>query len=82
MDPVSDPKSCTRYIMPVHNMHHNPFPKKGNLHLTHDVNCESIKWSHEDGVENVDDTNTLVRIELSEPQQQVIYSWSHTMFLK
>ncbi len=28
MDPVSDPKSCMRYIMPVHNVHCIPFPKK------------------------------------------------------
>jgi len=55
-------------------MHHVPFPKKVNPHHTDDVNGESTEWSHENGDEYVDDADDLVEIELSEPQQQVIYS--------
>jgi len=37
MDPVSDPKFSSRYLMLVHNMHGTPFPKEGNPQQTPEV---------------------------------------------
>jgi len=51
---------------------------KGNPHHTHEVNCESTEWSHNNGIDNIDGTNDLVGIEISEPQQD---SWSCSIFL-
>ncbi len=83
---ASDTNSISKYLMPVHNVQWVPLPKEGvplcqqgNGQLNPD--CNSACNERSDGLNDIDD-NTDVVVELSEPQQQFIYSWSCTMFLK
>jgi len=78
--------------MPVHNIHRVPLPRQDNTHRnqlpkegnpqpTPEGNCESSEWYQDNCTDKAGDSDD-VGVELSEPQQQVIYSWSWTMFLK